>query len=442
MNRTHVSLGELSRFLPEMEEMDTLRFALVSAAMPDPEKEWAASSAYATIDKRIIGVEGVTEALLDAEKNLRDQISELFATVQVLLRACYAGEETEAAQQLIVQGERYEQRGQLSRAKQFYDHALQLSLPLANRTAQGSALRHIGRVLLAWGHLAEAHQHYTRCIQVTRDTEDLETEINAHIGAGNALLRQGNRAAAEVAYHDALTRIVEERAEESLTLQRAQVYNNLAVAALRQDHIADAEHWLAKAAPLWETTPSPVDYAVFSLFQAELRLRQGSPDDARILYEKALTVNAHPGISALTAIDLAELCMAEGYVQDAVRWSRTAEDYAIAARSVDYLCYVYRGLGNIARDTGHEDGVAFYEKALDMARVRGLSFSEAQTLTDYAELRARADGVEEARAYLERARNIFLEVGATPEARRAEEALAKLGTPEEPESGEPIPAAV
>ncbi len=134
--------------------------------------------------------------------------------------------------------------------------------------------------------------------------------------------------------------------------------------------------------------------------------------------------------------------MAEGYVQDAIHWARQAEDHAIAAHSVDYLCHVYRGLGNIARDTGHEDGVAFYEKALDLARKRNLPFSEAQTLADYAEFRARADGLEEAKAYLERAREIFLEIGATPEARRTQEALAKLGTPEEPEAGEPVPIPV
>jgi tetratricopeptide (TPR) repeat protein len=426
-----------------LEELEALRFALVGAASRDPAKEWAASSAYATIDQRIIGVDGVTETLQGAERDLHQHISELFATVAGLLRACYAGRETEAAERLIAQGESFEGHGQLVRARQFYEHALRLSLPLPDRSAQIRALRRIGRVLLTCGDLSEAHQYYTRCIQVARDTDDVETEVNARIGAGNALLRQGHRRAAEVAYHDALARIGEAGAKDQLRLQRAQIYNNLAVTALRQDQLAEAEKWLDQVAPLWETVVSPVDVAIYFLHRAELRTRQGDSVEGRRLFEYALSLSAAPSaIRAIIAIDLAGVCMSEGYVQDAIYWAREAEDYAIAARSVDYLCHVYRGLGNIARDTGHEDGVAFYEKALDLARTRGLSLSEGQTLLEYAELRARADGMEEARVYLQRAREILLEIGAAPEARRAEEALAKLGAPEDPHSEEPAPIPV
>lgn len=417
--------------------MDPLRFALVSAAIPDPAKEWAASSAYATIDKRVIDLESVAEALREAESDLHRHISELFATVDTLLRACYSGDEAGAAQHLIAQGERYEQQGQVERARHLYEHALRLSFPLAERAPQILALRRIGRVLLTCGDLSGAYQFYSRCIQVARDVGDMEMEVNARIGVGNALVRQGSRPAARSAYHEALARI--EESSLDLELQRAQIYNNLAVTALREDDLDEATRWSDRASSLWEVVSSPVDAAIWHHHRAEIRARQGHIQEGKVLYEQALELPAPPAFRAAFAIDLAELCMAEGYVQDAIHWARQAEDHAIAAHSVDYLCHVYRGLGNIARDTGHEDGVAFYEKALDLARKRNLPFSEAQTLADYAELRARADGVEEARAYLERAREIFLEVGATPEARRAEEALATLGAPEEPEEPVAIP---
>ncbi|MDP9348105.1 MAG: tetratricopeptide repeat protein, partial [Gemmatimonadota bacterium] len=400
--------------------MDPLRFALVNAAILDPEKVWATSSAFATIDQRVIGLDAVATALKEAEQSLHEQISELFSTVDSVLRACYAGQDADAAQQLIALGERYEERGQLARARQFYEHALRLSLPLADRAAQVLALRRIGRILLTYGDLAEAHLYYSRCVQVARDTEAFEIEINARIGAGNALLRQGRLSNGEAAYREALARIAEAGLQETLALQQAQLYNNLAVAALRQNQLDQAEEWLGKAVALWEVVSSPVDYAIYHIHLAELRARQGHPSEGRAIYERGLSLTAPPVIRAILAIELAELCMAAGLVQDAIHWAREAENYAIAAHSVDYLSHVYRGLGNIARDTGHEDGVAFYEKALDLARKRSLPFAEGAVLLEYAQLRAQSDGIEEARAYLEQARDVFLELGATYDAGRAE----------------------
>jgi len=39
---------------------------------------------------------------------------------------------------------------------------------------------------------------------------------------------------------------------------------------------------------------------------------------------------------------------------------------------------MYRGLGNIARATGSEDGFTFFEKALEIARGKGTASSKAR----------------------------------------------------------------
>jgi hypothetical protein len=68
---------------------------------------------------------------------------------------------------------------------------------------------------------------------------------------------------------------------------------------------------------------------------------------------------------------------------------------------------MYRGLGNIARAPGRDDGIVFFEKILDLARGRHLQLLEAETRVDYVRLRRDIGGDEEACAYLQYACGLF-----------------------------------
>jgi hypothetical protein len=116
------------------------------------------------------------------------------------------------------------------------------------------------------------------------------------------------------------------------------------------------------------------------------------------------------------------------------RWGREAEQSALSAGSVGYLTEVYRGLGNIERDTGGEP-VALYEKSLEIARKNGLRLSEAQTLVEYARLQRATGNEEEARAFLEHAIGALEELGAAADARKAREELEQT-----PLMGDPQPS--
>ena len=97
-----------------------------------------------------------------------------------------------------------------------------------------------------------------------------------------------------------------------------------------------------------------------------------------------------------------------------------------------YLTDVYRGLGNIARDSGGEP-VALYEKSLEIARKNGLRLAEADTLIEYARLQCSNGNPEEGRAFLEYAVELLDGLGAAEDARRAREELAGMTPPGEPE---------
>jgi tetratricopeptide (TPR) repeat protein len=212
----------------------------------------------------------------------------------------------------------------------------------------------------------------------------------------------------------------------ALTLERGQIYNNLANLTTRVHRLDEAERWFESAFRVWESFSSPMDLAVCNHNHAHLREEQERWDDARRSYETALKQPVSSTIRAIVATDFAEWWLHEGYLTQAEEWARVAEEHAIESGSPYTLGHMYRGRGNLARAAGAVDGLTFYEKALEIARTKQYPLLEAETLLDYAALRAQNGGAEEGIAYLERATELFREQGAVGELARAEAALNEL----------------
>jgi tetratricopeptide (TPR) repeat protein len=421
-----MTLERLFHLLPDLEEVEELRLSFVGASVLDPETQWDSSRAYATIDKRVVSPERIEEVISDAEAAVHQHVARLFSGVRPLLRTLWDGNESEAACHLIELGERQEQSGRYRKARQCFQTALAVSLPLADKSAQILALRRIGRVALALGDLQEALNHYQRSGDLARDAQDLRGQVIAQTGRGNVLAVQGRWDEAEECYRGALHRAAESDEAEAYRIERAQLYNNLGMVSTRQGRAEQAESWFQKALAIWSEASSSADLAICLHNQALLRERQGGREEARRILDQALDLPIPLALRATIEIDLAESYLADGKISQAVRLGREAEEHAIAARSPYYLAHMYRGLGNIARADGGEDGFIFFEKALQIAREKDYRLVEGETLIDYARLRAQMGEGDEAQAYLETAREIFRELGALHEQARAEAGLRGL----------------
>jgi tetratricopeptide (TPR) repeat protein len=423
-----MTLERLFSFLPDLEEVEELRLSMVGASVLDPGTEWNSSRAFATIDKRVVSPDRIEQVITDAEEALHQHVARLFSGVRPLLRTLRDGQEAEAAAHLIELGERQEQSGRFRNARECFRTALTVSLPLPDKHAQILALRRLGRVSLALGDLQAALQFYQRSRDLARDTQDLRGQVIAQTGWANVLAVQGRWEESERCYRAALDRVGEvEDVADSFRVERAQLYNNLGMVAMRQGHGEQSEAWFGKALAIWSADSSPTDLAICYHSRALLRTKQGRREEACVILRQALELPIPPAVRATVAIDLAEVYLADGQISRAVRLGREAEEYAIAARSPYYLAHMYRGLGNIARATGDEDGFIFFEKSLEIAREKGYPLVEGETLIDYARLRAQMGEGEEAQAYLEKAREIFQELGAIQEQARAEAGLRDLG---------------
>lgn len=422
---TRLTVEELHRLLPGIEELDRLRLSVAGAAVPDPARAWDGSQAYTTLDKRVISAERLGAAVAEAEAELHEHVRALFAGLAPVLAAYAAGEGGEAAQHLIALGEQQEALGRYPGARRCYEAALQLALPLAEKGPQILSLRRLARIARVLGDLEEAERHYRRSGELARDAEDARAEVIARTGHGNVLAVQGRWAEAEGEYREALVR-AERAGEAEMRLEIAQLCNNLAMITTRQNRLEEAERWVMAALGRWAGLDSPSDQAICYLNQGQLLARQGRAEEARAIYRRALELAIPPEVRVNVCLDLAESYLAQGHLTQAQQYGREAEAQAIRAQSPYSLASVYRGLGNLARGSGEDDGFIFFEKSLQIAREKGYPLLEAEALVDYARLRAQSRQVEEARAYLERASELFLRLGAAHEQVRAAELLREL----------------
>jgi tetratricopeptide (TPR) repeat protein len=421
-------VGELLRLFPEVEELEEFALRVVSAGVPDPAKAWSKSSEYATIDKRIVSPAAAQGALQEAEESAVEQVGEIFGICREVLDHYWSGNVAEAAMSLARLAEKEEQRRRYEQARRYLDTALAVSLPLADKRPQILALRLLGRVLWRQGELTEAALHYHRAEQLARDVSDPRSEVIALTGLGNVRLFQGRWADAESLYMRALSR-VEETEFSGSELQRAQLHNNLGTVTSRLNRLEEAKAWFVRALALWAEMDEPADLAICRHNFGLLHVREGENRAARECFEQALALPVSPGIRAAIATDLALTYLPDGQIAQAKELGRLAEEHAIAARSPFVLGSMYRGLGNIARAEGDEGGITFFEKALEIARQKEDLLLEGETLTDYAELRHTMGEAEEAASYLERACEIFEQLGDRGEVERAKELLRNWAIP-------------
>ncbi len=423
--RDQLKIEKLLRLVPNVDELDGFRELICRAGVRDPAKEWASSSAYTTVDKRIVSLEATEGALYEAEKALKEQVRVLFMEYRGILRSYWGDDHAGAAERFIRLGDAEAARGRFRRARLFFDSALDLTLPLGEKAPQILVLRRIARLLLGQGDLGEALQYYLRSEELARNVGDLRSRVIALTGSGNVLLYQGSWAKGEEQFRAAL-RLVDEWDDEGASLERAQLYNNLAMVLTRQDRLDEAEAWFDRALGLWSRIDSPADQAICYHNLGLLRQRQGRLMEACRMMRSALSLDIQSSLHAVIATDLALCHLSDGRQGEAERWGREAEEHAINSQAPYTLGHMYRGLGTLARERADEGGVTFYEKSLEIARSKGLPLLEGETLMEYAMLRGGMGQADEARAYLERAVEIFASQGADEELLRAEKAAAAI----------------
>src|SRR5216117_2657471 len=133
------------------------------------------------------------------------------------------------------------------------------------------------------------------------------------------------------------------------------------------------------------------------------------------------------GLEVAIRLNLAELHLEAGRFLDGDEEMRRAEQVAIAGNLTSRLVQIYMLMGRLRGRQLDETGFVFFEQAVELSRTLEPSpAAEAQVYLEYGLFRERLGQREEARAYLERAREIFDSVGEALERDRVDDELRKL----------------
>jgi tetratricopeptide (TPR) repeat protein len=203
------------------------------------------------------------------------------------------------------------------------------------------------------------------------------------------------------------------------------------VLARKQGDLASAGDLLRRARDRFESAGSTDELARVLNEQGLLEAQQGRPGAAAAAYREALAWSQRaardPRLELSIRLNLAELDLDAGNLLDAEAELRRAEQVAIGGNAMLSLVQVYTLMGRLRGVQEDETGFVFFEQAIELARVLEPSpTTEAQVYHAYGLFRSRLGQQDEARAYLERAREIFDSSGETVERERVDAELRAL----------------
>jgi tetratricopeptide (TPR) repeat protein len=164
---------------------------------------------------------------------------------------------------------------------------------------------------------------------------------------------------------------------------------------------------------------------------AQLAIHAGRTDDAVLRFHEALDIATReagdPRAELAVRIALSRFLLDAGRLADAEHEARRAEEQAVVQDRTRELARLYVIMGEIRHQQRDESGIGFFEQAIELSRSASPTPRiEAEAYRAYARLRRDFGEADEARAYLERSREILAMLGDRAAVRRVDAELAAL----------------
>lgn len=417
------------RLLPNLEALMPLRGLLLSSAHPDERVQWGSGGPYLTVGKRQVEPGELSRLLAPVLNRVAEHIATLCRAYIEALAHQERNDVPGAVGALLQAGRLEESVQRLPQAQAWYDVALSLAEELQDRAPEVETLLSLGHVCLALAKYAEGARHYQRALVLSEAEFDPASAVDASIGLGNAAFERAEWDGARAWYLRALR--VAESGKDRRRLGR--IEHRLGVLARRQGDLAAAGDRLRRAREHFEglNGDAALELARVLDAQGELDAALGRPVPAAGAFREALAWvrrDRHDaGVDVTIRLHLAELLLETGRWLEADEEMRRAEQVAITAHQTRGLVRIYTLLGTLRGRQGDETGFVFFEQAIALYRAfGGPPIDEATTYHAYGLFRQRCGTADEARAYLERARDIFRSLGVVAEVERVDAELSAL----------------
>ena len=413
--------------LPDIEALGPLRALLVSISRPDERALWSSSGPYLTLGKRGVQPEELRHHMPQAFHVITEHLQTLYRAYVEALECQQRGDGAGAVAALVRAGRGEERVARLSQARAWYDVALRISQALQDRRPEVESLRSVGELFLRLGQYAEGARHFQRALAIAEAEFDQTGAIAACEGLGDAALAQSQWTGAQAWYARGL-RLATAGGDQR---QIGRLERHLGVLARHQGDPTVAGEHLRRARECFDAVEAAEEMPELLNTQGQLEAQLGRSQVASGAYREALAwlqrAPRDAGLEVSIRLNLAELHLEAGRFLDGEEEMRRAEQVAIGGNLTSRLVQIYTLMGKLRGRQLDETGFVFFEQAIELSRMLEPSpTTEAQVYVEYGLFRERLGQREEARAYLERARELYGSAGDAADRRRVEAELEKM----------------
>jgi tetratricopeptide (TPR) repeat protein len=423
--RPPLRVEQALRLLPDVEDLVPLRGFVVSLSATRSPEAWTAAEPNRTIGKRTLDPAALRARVPQVLNHVTGRVAALYDAAVDALESEQSGDLSKAVRALVRAGEGEELSARYAQAHAWYRQALGIAEQLRDRQPEMEALCHLGRLEATRGYLDEGARAFQRSLALAEAESDNEHAAGACQGLGDVLFAQSQWAGAEAWFNRGLQFATSNRAlAASLSLGLGQT-------ALRRGQLEAATDQLQRAFESFEAMGDKAGVIRTLLARGLMEAAHGKTAAVLASYREALNLlpvaNADPALELAVRLRLAELYLELGRLPDAEDEARRAEDLAIAHQQRGSLARVYVIMGKLRSRQGDDNGFVFFEQAIELCRsgepARRL---EADVYREYARFRTTMGDRHEARAYLERARELLEPFGDDLARERIDEELRQL----------------
>jgi tetratricopeptide (TPR) repeat protein len=354
-------------------------------------------------------------------------LSALFEDYIEALEARQARDGAATVKALLRAGGREESVERLAQARAWYEVALTVSEELQDRRPEVETLRVLGHLGLRQGRYGVAARAFQRSFVLAEAEFDQAGAIAACQGLGEADMTQGEWRGARAWLARGLR--LAEAADDQASM--AAIDHQIATLALREGDLSRVEDHLVPAHARFEKLGNTVWLAESLNTRGRLETGLSRFGRAASAFREALAWlrkgPPSPVAEISIRLNLAEMYLRTERLLEAEEEIRRAEALAIAENLPRRLIEIYSFMGKLRGQQGDETGFVFFEQAVELCRTMDCPPAlEGDVYHGYGLFRGRLGNREEARAYLERAREIFESVGEGSELARVREELQRM----------------
>jgi tetratricopeptide (TPR) repeat protein len=398
--------------LPALEALGPLRGLVLASSAPDERARWGSAAPFLTVGKWRVGTEALRRAIPRVLEKITEHLSALYHAYTSALDAIDQNDPATAAAHLLVAARLEAGVGRSSAALQWGEAALRLAEGLHQRKSEIEVLVFCGRVASTQRNFALAARHYQRALVLAEAELDHIGAVAANEGQGMVALSQGELQGAAVWLGRGLQ--LAEGPDDGPS--RARMQRALAEVLRRQGNPEVAAELLKQSRESFEEQGDALGVARTLDAQGQHDLALARYQPALMAFREALAWERRAGTDPQAECDirlhLADLHLSLDQMTDAEQETRTAERIAIQHNLGRRLVEIYARLGTLRGRQGAETGFVFFEQALQLCRLLDPnSVLEAEVYQRYGHFKQRLGRIEEARGWLERARDLLAAAG-------------------------------